>query len=155
MKVRPFTLQIPVSLLILVMVGEGQDKSFEVASIRPAAPYTIEDLRAGKVNIGVKIDGAQADYRSVSLTTLVMLAFGVKPYQVQAADWMNSTRFDVAAKMPEGAARVDGPEMLKTLLVERFKLSFHRETRSLPIYALLVGKNGLKMNEVPPGTPFT
>jgi uncharacterized protein (TIGR03435 family) len=41
--------------------------------------------------------------------------------------------------------------MLKTLLEERFKLAAHREIRTIPGYALAVGKDGLKIQEVEPG----
>jgi len=37
--------------------------------------------------------------------------------------------------------------MLRSLLAERFKMTAHRETKELPMYALVVGKNGLKMKE--------
>jgi uncharacterized protein (TIGR03435 family) len=37
--------------------------------------------------------------------------------------------------------------MLQNLLAERFKLTMHRETKDLPMYALIVAKNGPKMKE--------
>jgi uncharacterized protein (TIGR03435 family) len=36
-------------------------------------------------------------------------------------------------------------EMLQGLLAERFHLEFHREMRELPVYSLVMGKNGHKM----------
>ncbi len=38
--------------------------------------------------------------------------------------------------------------MLRNLLVTRFKMAFHRESRVLPIYALLTAKNGPKMRAI-------
>ena len=63
----------------------------------------------------------------------------------------------MVAKLPAGAKQFNVPEMLQSLLAERFKVAIHRETRELPIYALVVGKNGPKMKEsvvvanTPPG----
>jgi uncharacterized protein (TIGR03435 family) len=48
--------------------------------------------------------------------------------------------------------------MLQALLVERFQLRFHRETRQTPVYALVAGKNGPRMKERKPddgGAPFS
>lgn len=41
--------------------------------------------------------------------------------------------------------------MLKTLLEERLELAAHREMRAIPAYALVIGKDGLKIKEVEPG----
>src|SRR5207247_60411 len=43
-------------------------------------------------------------------------------------------------------------EMLQTLLAERFKLTFHRETKDAQVYALVLAKNGTlgsKLNHSP------
>jgi uncharacterized protein (TIGR03435 family) len=64
---------------------------------------------------------------------------------------MATDHFDVVAKLP---AEVTGEKqhraMIQSLLEDRFKLVVHRETKDLPAYALVVGKNGLKIKEVPP-----
>ena len=67
-------------------------------------------------------------------------------------DWLD-TKFDIAAKIPAGASTRQVPEMLKTLLGERFGVRVHKEIRSMPIYALTVAKSGLKLKELPPDTP--
>jgi uncharacterized protein (TIGR03435 family) len=69
---------------------------------------------------------------------------------------LNSARFDILAKIPDGAPRDQVPLMWQTLLVERFKLQIHRETKELPMYALVVGKNGPKMkeSEIDPDAPI-
>jgi uncharacterized protein (TIGR03435 family) len=63
---------------------------------------------------------------------------------------MTSTRFDVVAKLPAGAPQSKVPEMLRSLLAERFKLASHTETRDLAMYALVVGKGGVRMKESTP-----
>ena len=75
--------------------------------------------------------------------------------QIQGPSFLNDTfnapadRFDIAAKVPAGATPEQVPLMLRALLVERFHLSLHQETRTMQIYALEVAKNGLKMKESP------
>jgi uncharacterized protein (TIGR03435 family) len=36
--------------------------------------------------------------------------------------------------------------MLQTLLAERFKLAIHRESKEMPVYDLVQGKNGAKLH---------
>jgi uncharacterized protein (TIGR03435 family) len=86
----------------------------------------------------------------MSLADLVRVAYRVKPYQISGPDWMASERFDVLAKLPEGAHSEQVPEMLQALLAERFKLTVHRESKEHAVYALVVGKNGPKLKESPP-----
>jgi uncharacterized protein (TIGR03435 family) len=123
---------------------------FEVASIKPAAPPNPAAFQSGKIHVGMNIDEARVDIGFLSLADLIPLAFKVKQYQVTGPDWMASQRFDVLAKMPEGATKDDVPQMLQALLVERFKLTFHRESKENSVYALVVGKNGPKLKESPP-----
>jgi bla regulator protein BlaR1 len=44
-------------------------------------------------------------------------------------------------------------QMVRQLLADRFKLSLHREMRKLPIYALVVGRNGPKVHVTDSPTP--
>lgn len=58
---------------------------------------------------------------------------------------MTTERFNILAKMPEGATKDQVPRMLRALLAERFKLAIHEENREHPAYALVIGKNGPKL----------
>jgi uncharacterized protein (TIGR03435 family) len=124
--------------------------SFEVASIKPAAPPV-----NGRLMIRMGGDPGRIDYSNVSLKDIIRQAYGVHDYQISGPDWMNSARFDIVAKVPEGAPKDQVPMMWQTLLAERFKLQIHRETKELPMYALVVGKNGPKMkeSEIDPNAP--
>ncbi len=118
---------------------------FEVANITPAAQPTPELFRSGKIHIGMTVDGSRVDIGGMPLTTLIQQAFRVKPFQVIAADWMRESRWDILAKLPEGGSEAQIPEMLQALLADRFKMTVHRENKELPVYALVLGKGGLKM----------
>jgi uncharacterized protein (TIGR03435 family) len=76
----------------------------------------------------------------------VRVAYRVKDHQISGPDWLASQRFDIVAKLPEGASREQVPEMLQSLLVERFKLALHRDKKEHTAYALVVGKNGPKLH---------
>jgi uncharacterized protein (TIGR03435 family) len=144
--------------LILVIAGVcggfGQSTttplSFEVASIKPVAPPV-----DGRLMIRMGGDPGRLNWTNVSLGDMIRRAYEVKDYQISGPDWIASTRFDVVAKLPADTPTSKVPEMLQSLLAERFKLTIHRETKELPMYALVVGKNGAKMkeSEVDPNVP--
>jgi uncharacterized protein (TIGR03435 family) len=123
--------------------------TFEVASIKPAAPMV-----AGRMMFGARGGPGSADpghltYNNLSLKNLLLNAYGVKSYQITGPSWLDSERFDIVAKIPEGTTKEQVKIMLQNLLKERFKLEIHHETKELPMYALVVGKGGPKMKESP------
>lgn len=77
-------------------------------------------------------------------------SYRVRPCQVSGPAWIRNQRFDVVAKMPEGAAADRLPEMLQTLLADRFKLTIHPETKVQRVYALVTEKNGIKLERAAP-----
>src|SRR5262245_55830933 len=139
------------SLLIALVVWFGQTAVppvFEVASIKEARPpSSIDNIQAGQFHLGPNINGSRADYGFMSLADLIPYGYRVKRYQLSGPSWMNETRWDILANIPEGQAADRAPEMMQNLLVERFKLSIHRENREQSVYALVVGKGGLKIKE--------
>jgi uncharacterized protein (TIGR03435 family) len=59
--------------------------------------------------------------------------------------WMETATFDIVATVPPGATREQANLMLQNLLADRFQLKVHRSTRELPVYALVVARNGPKL----------
>jgi uncharacterized protein (TIGR03435 family) len=95
------------------------------------------------------MDKARVDFRGTSLLTLVARAYRVKPFQVSGPEWMSGARFDIAAKLPEGASPANLPEMLRALLAERFGLTAHQDSREFAAYALVIAKGGPKLTPRP------
>ena len=118
---------------------------FEVASIKPSAGTPF----GGQVHVGVQIDGAQFHCNYLSLKDYIRIAYKTKDYQVTGPDWMASERFDIHAKLPNSASRDQVLEMLQTLLEQRFQLKMHRDSKEFSVYAVVVGKGGLKLKESP------
>jgi uncharacterized protein (TIGR03435 family) len=121
--------------------------SFEVASVKPAAPMQVGRMMSGSRGGPGTPDPGHLTYTNISLKNLVVNAFGVKGYQVSGPGWLESERFDITAKVPQGATKEQVKIMTQNLLKDRFGLVFHRETKDLPMYALVVGKGGPKMKE--------
>jgi uncharacterized protein (TIGR03435 family) len=117
--------------------------AFEVASIRSAERPT------GPVNMGLKIDGAQV-HATFALKDFIAIAYRVKAYQVSGPDWLASEWFDFAATVPAGGPPGQVPEMMQSLLADRFQMKLHREKRDFPVYALEMGKGPLKLQESAP-----
>jgi uncharacterized protein (TIGR03435 family) len=126
--------------------ADKRDYRFEVASIHPADPSGIGPLpqpSPGRFNSG-----------NQTIPGLAMKAFDLKAnYQIEYKPWMQSKHFTVVATFPEGATQADLPIMIQHLLEDRFGLVFHRETRHLSGYELVVAKNGPKLTKSAPPNP--
>jgi uncharacterized protein (TIGR03435 family) len=120
----------------------GQE--FEVATIKPSAQST-----QGQTSAGLHIDGSMVRYSALSLKLYLGMAYSLKNYQISAPDWMASERWDITAKLPDGANPKQVPQMLQALLRDRFQMKMHRDTKELPVYGLIIGKSELKLKESP------
>jgi uncharacterized protein (TIGR03435 family) len=121
--------------------------TFEVASIRPNVSGDIHNMTGG-ASIQRNNDGVKLEVRNTSLLLCLQRAYDMKAYQISGPDWMSSARFDINARSPAPATTDAVLTMWQALLVDRFKIKLHRETRALPMYALVVAKNGPKMQPV-------
>jgi len=135
-------------LIALVLLATGL--TFDVATVKPSPPLNPAAFAQGKLHAGMNVQGDRVDIGYMSIADLITVAYGIKPYQLSGPDWMKTERFDILAKMPEGATKEQVPEMLQTLLAERFQLKIHRDTHEDAIYALVVAKGGHKLKESPP-----
>jgi uncharacterized protein (TIGR03435 family) len=128
--------------------------AFDVATVKPSPPLDMAklaaDMQAGKMpRFGPHVDASRAEYNYMSLKDLMVYAYNVKAYQITGPEWLGHDRFDIAAKLPDGASKDDAPKMLQVLLEERFKLALHRDTQEHPVLALVVAKDGPKLKESP------
>jgi len=121
--------------------------AFEVATIKPSAALTPDMVRAGKLHVGMSVDKARVDIGFFSLSDLIRTAYKVKAFQISGPDWLSAQRFDILAKMPDGATEEQVPEMLQSLIAERFKVELHHSTKEQPVYVLVVAKGGSKLKE--------
>jgi len=123
--------------------------TFDVASVRPSpAPdmqTMIAGLQAGRKPNWLRVDGTRATFNYESLTDLIAYAYKMQRYEISGPEWMVTDRFDIEARLPDGATKDDVPEMLRALLKERFNLQTHIEMQDQPVLALVVGKSGPKL----------
>jgi uncharacterized protein (TIGR03435 family) len=113
--------------------------SFEVATIRlsdapPKAGALMNFPSPGRLSI-----------TNFSLRMLIGAAFGPElgqGYQVSSGpDWLERDRFVVLGQAPAGTPRAEMLGMLRTLLTERFALTFHVETKEVDAYALVPARS--------------
>ena len=140
-----------VSCLILARVcayGQAADApSFEVASVKPASPSATAISCSG--GPGTASPGIWR-CSNVPLAFLISRSYGFQPPEFSPRDICCQARFDFTAKVPEGTTNEQFHRMLQNLLVERFKLTLHREQKEMAIYELTVGQKGPKMKESAP-----
>lgn len=114
--------------------------AFEVASIQATDPNP-----DNPVFIGMTADGARVKYTNITLRDCIRGAFRARDFQIVGPDWMTKARYEINATLPANASLDQIPEMLQSLLEDRFKLEIRREQEEQNVYVLLVGKGGPKL----------
>ena len=152
------------SFLFAAMVTQtAKAQAFEVASIR-------QNKTGGTPHFGATADG----YRMTNMPLLVAILTAYVPSsggdaayftndRIQGGpDWMRPENYDIEAKVAAAdlaewqkpaAQKAMLRALLQSLLAERCKLVVHREMKEIPVYALVVGKNGPKFKEAKPDEP--
>src|SRR5687767_2301079 len=132
---------IPAALAALLILGTHAvaQVSFDVASVKentqPAGPSGLRRAPDGSL----RAERMRARF-------LITIAYGLQPLQlVGAPAWADDTYYDINAKPAPGSStsREQMSDMLQTLLVERFKLTFHREARLVDGFALVQIQRGV------------
>jgi uncharacterized protein (TIGR03435 family) len=126
---------------------------FEVATVKPSQPgNTMRRIQPKP--------GGRIEIENIPLKMLIGLAWDMDQEQdriVGGPKWMDSDGFDIIGKTaafpmseppPFDSVRV----MLRALLLERFKMTVHKEDRPLPVWTLVVGKSGPKLKVADPAS---
>jgi uncharacterized protein (TIGR03435 family) len=140
-------------LLASLAVASGQTLSFEVASIKPSPPPDGTGMSVYSRGGPGSKDPGMWTCHNMSLSNLVSNAFQLRAKQLIAPDWMDQQRFEITAKVPDGATKEQFSQMLQNMLIERFGLKFHREKREVQGFELVLAKNGPKFKESEPEPP--
>jgi uncharacterized protein (TIGR03435 family) len=131
---------------------------YEVASIKP--------VKSGNFRVTLWFSPNGLTGKNITLHMLIRTAYGVEDHQISGGpNWLDSDHFEVEAKMDSSTAdalhklsedqrMLEREQMLQALLADRFRLTVHRETKELPMYALVVAKNGSKLQEAKPGDTY-
>ncbi len=132
--------------------------SFEVASIKPAAPPQVGPGGRTMIMMGSRggpgsNDPGRYQCNNCNLQMLLIQAYGIEPYQLTIPGSLVNERYEVTAKVPEGTTKEQFSLMLQNLLADRFKMQIHRESKEGQVYELSVMKSGIKMKESAPPEP--
>ena len=124
----------------------ASEPAFDSADIHASAPNTILKMRSA-------FSRGRYELRNASMVELIQMAWNVDADNVVGGpEWMDKDRFDVIATAPGSATPETLRAMLRTLLEDRFRLTVRRDTRSIPAYAMTVGKkHHLKASETSAG----
>lgn len=113
-----------VCLVRLLFSQSATAPEFEGASIKPN-----KSLRNG---IGNRYEPQRMMWTNVPLRILIEESFGVRPYEtIGGPGWIDVDKWDIAATTAIPTTRSQKFAMLQTMLVRRFQLQYHRETRTL------------------------
>jgi bla regulator protein blaR1 len=134
--------------------SETRLPKFEVASIKPHQSSEMMHMGMRMLPDGVSVSG-------LPLSNLLHLTFGLSDDRIlNEPRWSKSDRFDIEAKVdPAEVPKMkdltlnERWAMMLPVLQERYGLKFHRETRDLQVYTLVVAKGGSKLQPVQTDAP--
>jgi uncharacterized protein (TIGR03435 family) len=136
--------------MVLILLSLLAFQTFEVATVKPTPPEVriIGDL--------VSMPGGRVLATRCQLEYLLQVALSVERFQI--AGTLPQEQFDIDARPPASsdsskrtgrrvALNDEQKQMLLALLVDRFQLKYHRDTRQGPVYFLVRTNKKLKMEE--------
>src|ERR1700761_769629 len=113
-----------IATLFLCTAGVVFGQASDAVSVKMAPPEPTGMTRV-EGGIGEK-DSSQVAYRNISITNLLGRAYGPHAsWQIVGPDWLDTQRYDVLAKIPEGTTKEAFQQMLQHLLEERFAMKLH------------------------------
>ncbi len=125
-----------VAITAMAVLGQTARPQFEVISIKPAGSAEAPIIRSLPGQLTA----------SASLRALMQGAYDVQPLQIVGGpEWIGSEQYEVDAKAAGNPDRAQTLLMLQSLLEDRFQLRVHRESREMPVYALVAGRQGLQL----------
>jgi uncharacterized protein (TIGR03435 family) len=135
-------------LLAAGIISAQTPPKFEVASIRPS--NSADRRRLFNIEPGGRLTVA-----NFPLKRLIEIAYGIKDFQISGGPgWIGSDFFDIVAKAESSiTSRNQIQQLLQSLLAERFQLVVRRDTKEMPVYALVADKNGPKFKEAHESDP--
>ena len=128
-----------IGILVSGSVHSQPTPRFEVASVR------VLDKPSG---VSQRITDTRVNFTNVTLRSVMLIAFRIPDYSLIGPSWLENVAVDIQATIPGGISRQFVPEMLQELLIERFDLKTHRETRQMDGFELTKGAKGVAMREV-------
>lgn len=124
-------------------------------SAQPARTFEVASIKANRSSgnaMGNHFTEQQATWTNATLFSLISNVYRLMNYQILGApEWTKNERWDIDAKTDGKTTTGQKFEMLGPLMADRFHLQFHRESRELPVYRLVIAKGGIKMTEVKDG----
>jgi uncharacterized protein (TIGR03435 family) len=128
------------SLLAQAPAHIPADLRFEVASLKPSNGT----VQGGGIRPAP--GGQRYEARNCPIKLMIQVAYRVKAEQIVGGpSWLDTDRFDMDAEAEKPSGIDELHVMLMNMLVDRLHLTFHREKREMPIYALTVDKGGAKL----------
>jgi uncharacterized protein (TIGR03435 family) len=117
---------------------------------QPAQTLEVASVKASQNGTGgSNLDSVRGRLTATNITVreLIRSAYGVRDYQIgRVPAWVDSARFDIAAKSVSGSNSLnDEKSLVRELLAERYQLATHQEARQMPVYWLIVAKGGPKL----------
>ena len=121
-------------------------QTFEVASVKPAAPYKGGPIHIATTGGPGTSDPTRVTFSNATMAMILHAAFNLQNNQkISGPEWLNVDMFDIVATLPPDASRDQMRARLQNLLAERFHLALHREKQNLPAYVLITAKGGRRL----------
>lgn len=132
---------------LLWVASAYSQPSFEKATVTPSEATPSQQMW--------HIQSWRVDIRGATLADLIANAYQWRVESIVLPEWTRTAKFDISAILPDDVPKERAPELLRTLLEQRFEVKAHKEARAMPAWALVVAEGGVKMKLAPPGARAT